>query len=254
MYSNRVIPCLLLHNQRLVKTVGFGNENYIGDPINAVKIFNEKAVDEIIIIDIRKSIEGSKPDFSFLKNLAGQCFMPVAYGGGISSLGQIKKVFEIGMEKVVLNSMAFLNPMGVKKAVHIWGAQSIVGAMDVKRGMFGQYTVYTNCGRHNTRIDPVVYARYLEKIGVGEIFLNNITLDGKMTGYDLKLLKAASSAVTIPVTACGGAGSVEDLAQGIRDGGISAAAAGSLFVYLGNRKSILINYPDRNIIRGIQGE
>lgn len=254
MYYNRIIPCLLLHDRRLVKTVRFKNENYIGDPINAIKIFNEKAADEIIIIDIRKSIRRKAPDFDFLKNLTEQCFMPAAYGGGISSIADIKKVFEIGVEKVVLNSMAYVNPRCVRKAVHIFGAQSVVGAMDVKRGLTGKYTVYTRCGNHNTQINPVVYARYLEKIGVGEIFLNNITLDGSMTGYDLMLLKDVSSAVKIPVTACGGAGSIEDLSRGIRYGGVNAAAAGSMFVYMGSRKSILINYPDRETIRKIQGE
>lgn len=254
MYCNRIIPCLLLHDRKLIKTVRFKKENYIGDPINAIKIFNEKAVDELIIIDIRKSVKGEAPDFGFLKSLADQCFMPVAYGGGLSSIAEIRKVFKIGVEKVVLNSMAYTDPRLVRKAVNIFGAQSIVGAMDVKREVFGKYTVYTRCGKHNTQIDPIVYARYLERIGVGEIFINNITLDGKMTGYDTKLLKAVSSSVRIPVIACGGAGTMEDLLKGIRYGGVNAVAAGSMFVYMGDRKSILINYPDRKAIKKIQGD
>lgn len=251
MYCNRVIPCLLLHEQKLVKTVRFKNENYIGDAMNAVRIFNEKAVDEIIILDIWKSIKRETPDFKYLKKLASQCFMPVAYGGGLSSLKQIKTVFELGMEKVILNSMAYSNPECVRKAVHVFGAQSIVGAMDVKKGLFGKYTVHTWRGRHNTHITPIDYAQYLERIGVGEIFLNNITLDGKMTGYDLKLLREVSSSVKVPVTVCGGAGSIEDLSQGISYGGVNAVAAGSMFVYMGNTKSILINYPDRKVIEKI---
>lgn len=254
MFCNRVIPCLLLHDRKLVKTIGFKKENYIGDPINAVKIFNEKLVDEIVIMDIRKSIEKKAPDFELIKNLAGQCFMPMSYGGGISSFTEIKRIFEIGVEKVIINSMAFTNPRGVRTAVSTFGTQSIVGAMDVKKGWDGKYNVYTRCGRHNTHINPVVYAKYLEQVGVGEIFLNNITLDGKMVGYDLELLQSITSNIVIPVTACGGAGTVEDLAQGIHDGGINAAAAGSMFVYMDRKKSILLHYPDRVEIEKIVGE
>ncbi len=244
MYYNRVIPCLLIDGHKLLKTIKFKKENYIGDPINAVHIFNEKAVDELIVIDYKASYRKHKPDFLYINEIAGQCFMPMAYGGGISTLSDIRKLFEIGIEKVVVNTMAFYNPVKVKKAVYCFGSQSIVGAMDVKKNIFGNYTVRTNRGRHNTNISPVYYAQYLEKIGVGEIFLNNISRDGTMQGYDIKMIKEVTKNVNIHVTVCGSAGKVDDLYKAIHKGRANAVAAGSLFVYYGSRKSILINYPD----------
>ncbi len=251
MYYNRVIPCLLLEHRRLVKTVKFRDANYIGDPINALKIFNEKAVDEVLILDRKASSNKTGPDFHFVQTLAEQCFMPMAYGGGVRDLKDIRRLFETGVEKVSVNTLAFDNPRIVREAVRCFGSQSLIGAMDVKRNLFGQYTVYTKRGRHNTNISPARYARYLEKLGVGEIFLNNISRDGMMCGYDLGLLHDVCPQMKIPVTVCGGAGKLQDFKDAITDGGANAVAAGSLFVYHGSRQSILINYPDSDVIRSI---
>lgn len=252
MYHNRLIPCLLLDNGKLVKTQQFHKPVYIGDPINAVKIFNDKEVDELIFLDINATKTGRQPDFEYLRKIAEQCFMPLCYGGGITSLHDIGRLFRIGFEKVSINSSAFLNIDLMKEAVKIYGSQSIVGAIDVGKNMFGKNVVKIINGTKNTKQSPVEYAKMLEDAGAGEIFLNSITYDGMMQGYDYEMIKEISDVVQIPIIACGGAGSLTDCKKAI-DSGASAAAAGSIFVFWGVNKAVLINYPDHREVEELFG-
>lgn len=248
MLYKRIIPCLLVQNSGLVKTVKFKNANYIGDPINAVKIFNDKEVDELVFLDIESSKKNTPINFNFLKKIAEECFMPLCYGGGIKSIDDIKKLFTIGFEKVSINSNAFYNPSLISEAAKIFGSQSIVVSVDVKKNLWGKYSVYIDGGKTNTKVNPIEYIKKMELLGAGEIFLNYINNDGKMEGYNLELINEVSNNVNIPVIACGGAGEMEDFVQAINNGA-SAVAAGSYFVYYGINKAVLINYPDRDEIK-----
>lgn len=243
MYYNRLIPCLLLSNQGLVKTINFKKPRYIGDPINAVRIFNDKEVDELIFLDIDATRQRRGPNFEYLKKITEQCFMPLCYGGGVTGIGQMKELFKIGFEKVAINHAAYTDTSLLEKAVRIFGGQSIVGSMDVKKSIFKKQTVWVNNGTVNTSIDPVQYAVRLEEAGIGEIFLNSVDKDGTMSGYDYELIEKVSNAVNIPVIACGGAQKAEDCSEAIGRGA-SAAAAGSMFVFWGRNHAVLINYPD----------
>lgn len=241
----RVIPCLLLHDGGLVKTRRFSSPSYVGDPINAVRIFNEKEVDELIFLDISATKEGRTPDFKLTSAIASECFMPFCVGGGIRDLGQIEALLRLGVEKVALNTIAAESPEFVEAAARTFGSQSIVVSIDAKRSMLGSYGVRTCAGTRSVGRHAVEYARRAEEWGAGEIMLTSIDRDGMMKGYDLELIRAVASAVTVPVIACGGAGSVADLAAVVRDAGASAAAAGSLFVYHGKHRAVLINFPAR---------
>lgn len=243
MYHSRLIPCLLLADGKLVKTVQFKKPVYVGDPINAVRIYNDREVDELIFLDIHATHAHRRPDFDYLKKIAEQCFMPLCYGGGISSLDDIGRLFRIGFEKISINAAAADNPELLREAAGIYGSQSIVGAMDVGKNLFGKTVVKTKNGSHSTGYSPAEYAKRLEEAGVGEIFLNSITQDGMMDGYDYDLIKDVSESVQVPVIACGGAGSLQDCRKAV-DSGASAAAAGSIFVFWGVNKAVLINYPD----------
>lgn len=243
MYHNRLIPCLLLDNGKLVKTMQFRKPVYVGDPINAVKIFNDREVDELIFLDIDATRSRRKPDIAYLKKITEQCFMPLCYGGGITSLEDIGALFRIGFEKVSINAAALSHPELIGEAARVYGSQSIVGAMDVGKNLFGKVVVKTENGGHATKYNPKEYAKRLEEAGAGEIFLNSITQDGMMTGYDYELIREVADCVQVPVIACGGAGSLQDCRRAI-DSGASAAAAGSIFVFWGANKAVLINYPD----------
>lgn len=243
MYYNRLIPCLLLDHGRLVKTKQFNNPHYIGDPMNAVKIFNDKEVDELIFLDIRATKENRRPDFAYLQKIAEHCFMPLCYGGGVSYIEDIRNLFKIGFEKVAINTNAFLNENLIKKAVELFGSQSIVGSVDVGKDIFGKKVVKIINGKKNIKRKPLDYVKWLEEAGTGEILLNSITHDGMMKGYDYELIEEISHSVKIPVIACGGAGSLEDCKEAINCGA-SAAAAGSIFVFWGANKAVLINYPE----------
>ncbi len=243
MYHNRLIPCLLLDNGKLVKTVQFKKPVYVGDPINAVKIFNDKEVDELVFLDINATRARKSPDFAYLKKITEQCFMPLCYGGGITSLEDIGMLFRIGFEKVSINAAAVDHPELISEAAKVYGSQSIVGAMDVGKNLFGKAVVKTVNGAHSTKYSPGEYAKRLEEAGAGEIFLNSITQDGMMEGYDRELISEVAGSVRVPVIACGGAGSLQDCKRAI-DSGASAAAAGSIFVFWGVNKAVLINYPD----------
>lgn len=243
MLKTRVIPCLLLRNGGLVKTFQFGKPKYVGDPINAVRIFNEKEVDEIVILDITATPEKKGPNFELIKDLASQAFMPLAYGGGITNIEQIEKLFSIGIEKVVLDTIVSTNPNLIKHAADIAGSSSVVVCMDVKSKLFGKPTVFNHAGKFDTKQDPVQFAKKIQELGAGELIFNSIDRDGMQKGYDLPMIEKISKAIDIPVIALGGAATLEDFRKAV-DHGASAVAAGSMFVFHGKHKAVLITYPE----------
>lgn len=245
MYNRpRIIPCLLLQDQGLVKTTQFANPRYLGDPINAVKIFNGKGVDELCVLDIMATTENRGPDIEFLKDIASEAFMPLSYGGGITSIEQAAKLFYIGYEKIIVNSVFITNPNLITEIAKSAGSQSVVVSIDVKLDLFGKRSCYTKCGKLKVHANPVDLAIKAQEMGAGEILLNSISKDGMMQGYDIKLVKDVASAVSIPVIACGGAKDIHDFKQVIQEGKAHAAAAGSMFVYYGREKAILITAPE----------
>ncbi|MBF0522990.1 MAG: imidazole glycerol phosphate synthase subunit HisF [Candidatus Omnitrophica bacterium] len=244
MLQSRIFPCLLLQGEGLVKTVRFKDPTYIGDPINAVRIFNLKQVDELLFLDITATEEKRPMNIALIKKISEECSMPLTVGGGIKTVEDIRALLNAGVEKVSINTQAVLNPGLITEASQIFGRQAIVVSMDVKKEK-KDYRVYTHGGRKSTSWDPISYAVSMEKAGAGEIFLNSIDCDGTMQGYDLKLIKKVTEAVTIPVIACGGCGKIEDLRSAIVDGGASAATAGSFFVFHGPRRAVLISFPSR---------
>ena len=245
MMLPRLIPTLLLEDQRLVKTVKFKKGSYIGDPINAIKLFNELEVDEIAILDI-KATERKQINFSFLERIASECFVPLAYGGGISCIHEIRKIFAIGFEKVILNTQAYLNPELIAEAVSIFGSQSIVGSLDYRRNFRGSRRITINNGTKIIKIDPVEYALELQKRGCGELLLTSIDHEGSLSGMDFDFIDKVSNKLKIPVIAVGGARSLDDWSNAVKNHNASAVAAGSMFVYHGKTKGILINYPTRH--------
>jgi cyclase len=250
MFRPRVIPCLLLKNKGLVKTVNFENPTYIGDPINAVRIFNDFEADELVFLDIDASREDRCINFEFVKRVGGEAFMPFSVGGGIKNLEQIKNLLKFGADKVIIGENAVKNPNLVKEASETFGSQSIIVCLDVKK-IDGKYSLFIDSGKINTGICPKEFSKKIEKMGCGEIIINSIDLDGIMKGYDLKLIKSISNSLSIPVIALGGAGNEEDLFEGFNIGGASGLAAGSLFVYSGGNKGILINYPDKGDLNSL---
>ena len=244
MLRPRIIPCLLIRNKGLVKTVKFGDFKYVGDPLNAVRIFNEKVVDELMVIDIDATSEGRKPDYAMIRNLAAECRMPLCYGGGVKTAEQIETIVTLGVEKVAVSSVGINNPALVTEAAGKVGSQSIVVVMDVKKKHFGsRYGVFTHNGTQKTSYEPSELATKLEEHGAGEIVVNSIDRDGVMEGYDLELISQVRGATSLPITVLGGAGSLEDITNLIRSYGIIGAAAGSLFVFKGRYRAVLINYP-----------
>jgi cyclase len=242
MLLNRFIPCLLLRNSGLVKTERFGKHIYLGDPINAIKIFNDKNADELIFLDIDASKNKTGPNFNLLKDLSSECFMPFAYGGGVTSLNEIEKLIQIGIEKIVINNGALNNKLLLSEAVKYFGSSTIVGALDVKKNFFGKNKIFNHVTKKTTIDNPLETAiKYVEQ-GVGEIFLNSVDLDGTLSGYDMPLIKEISSKIQVSLIASGGASSKENMLDAIKNGA-SAAAAGALFVFQGPHKAVLINYP-----------
>ncbi|MFN2439281.1 MAG: AglZ/HisF2 family acetamidino modification protein [Chitinophagaceae bacterium] len=238
----RIIPVLLLNKGGLYKTVKFKNAKYVGDPINAVKIFNEKEADELLLLDYKASVENRKPDYAKIKEIAEEAFMPMAYGGGIKNLEDAKKVFDCGFEKIVLNSILFENISLIEKVANIYGSQSVVGCIDVKKNFFGKYHVYSFSGTKNTSREPLKWAKEIESKGVGEIILNSIDNDGTWNGYLFDLIKEVSHKINVPMIACGGAGSEEDFRKAVA-AGASAVAAGSMFVFQKKEMGVLISFP-----------
>jgi cyclase len=244
MLRPRIIPCLLVHDKGLVKTVQFKAPKYVGDPINAVRIFNEKQVDEIMILDIDATSDGREPDYQMIENLAAECRMPLCYGGGVKTVEQAQRIFSLGVEKVAISSEAINNPWLITEIGNRVGSQSIVVVLDIKKGNNGNYEIWTHNGTKNTGKDAVEFSKLVESIGVGEIVINSIDNDGMMKGYDLDLIAQIRSVVHIPLTALGGAGNLEDVGELIKRFGIIGASAGSLFVFKGVFRAVLISYPD----------
>lgn len=257
MLRPRVIPCLLIRDKGLVKTVKFKDPKYVGDPLNAVKIFNEKEVDELMVLDIDATAEGREPDYEMIEKLASECRMPFCYGGGITTAAQASKIISRGVEKVALSAAAVQRPHLVRQIADEIGSQSVVVVLDVKKKLFGsRYEIYLNNGRKNTGLCAVEFAQQLQQLGVGEIVINAIDHDGVMKGYDLAIADKIRAAVTVPLTILGGAGSMDDVAALVRRFGVIGAGAGSLFVFKGTYKAVLINYPalaERDRLLGPQG-
>ena len=249
MLRRRVIPCLLLKGTGLVKTVRFSDPKYVGDPRNAVRIFNEKEVDELIILDIVASREKRPPQYELVEEIVSEAFMPVAYGGGIWELDQASRLVALGIEKIVVNSCGVHRPNMIRELSDFLGGQSVVVSIDVKKRRFGGYEVYSYGGRQSTGLRPAEHARRMVDMGAGEIFLNSIDLDGTGSGFDMNLIQLVVDAVNVPVIACGGAGSIEDLRRAVIEGKASAAAAGSLFVFHGKHRAVLISYPEPDTLR-----
>lgn len=244
MLRTRVIPVLLLMDGGLVKGKEFKKHRYVGDPINAVKIFNEKQVDELIFLDISATNEKRDPDFDLISDIASETFMPFGYGGGIKNISTIERLFSLGVEKVVINTEAFYNPKLITQAASVAGSQSVVVSIDVRKSIFGNYEVYVENGSVRTRLDPVSYAKKMEELGAGEIVLCSIDREGTGKGYDLNLIKQVTDSVNIPVVCLGGAGNINDLARARQSCNVSGLAAGNFFVFHGKHKAVLITYPD----------
>lgn len=243
MLKKRVIPVLLLQNGGLVKGEKFKKHKYVGDPINAVRIFNEKEVDELAFIDISASAKSSEPDYALIEDMASEAFMPIAYGGGIQRVEQVERLFRLGVEKVIINSAFFSNPELIRQSSQIAGAQSIVVAMDVKRALLGRYEVCVHNGAKKTGMNPVDYAVKAQQCGAGEILLTSIDREGVGQGLDLDLVKQVTAAVDVPVIAQGGVGHLEHIRQAVKMSGASAVAAGSFLTFHGKHKAVLLTYP-----------
>jgi imidazole glycerol-phosphate synthase subunit HisF len=239
----RIIACLLVRNKGLVKTVGFSDSKYVGDPINAVKIFNEKGVDELIVLDIDATVRGYEPDYRMIENFAAESRMPLCYGGGVKTAEQAKTIIGLGVEKVAISSAAISDPALIAQVAEAVGNQSVVGVLDVKKQRGGNYEIWTHNGRINTGRLATDVALDLERSGVGELVLNSIDNDGRMKGYDLAMVEQIRDVTTVPLTVLGGAGTLNDIGELIRRFGVIGAAAGSLFVFRGIYRAVLINYP-----------
>lgn len=253
MLQKRAIPCLLLKGRGFVKTVRFRNPVYLGDPINIVRLFNDKEADELIVLDITATLERRPPQYDVIATLTSECFMPLCYGGGVRNIEDMRTLFSLGIEKVAINTMGVEDPELITRAANMFGSQAVVASIDVKRDWLGRRRVHTTSGRKNTGLDPVSLAGEFERRGAGEIILNSVDRDGTMAGYDVDVIRDVAAAVNIPVIACGGAGRTEDLASAVF-AGASAAAAGSLFVYQGPHRAVLINYPSGAELRELFAE
>ncbi len=252
MYNIRLIPVLLSDGpQSLVKTTKFKNPVYLGDPNNAVKIFNEKEVDELIFLDINAAKQGRGPNLDYIRDFAAECFMPVAYGGGITSIEQVKAVLNAGIEKVVLNTAALANMNLVSETADKYGSSATVVGIDVIKDFWGNYKVYRHKDGKKTDFSPVEYAQMAEKAGAGELFLNNVDKDGTMTGLDIKLIKMVADAVSIPLIAGGGAGSLAHIKEAATQTGVRAFGCGAMFVFKGIHRAVLITYPSQEDIKSI---
>lgn len=245
MFRPRIIPVMLLSGKGLVKSTRFKNFNYIGDPINAVKLFNDLKADELVFLDIKATLENRLISLDFVREVGEEANMPFAVGGGIKSLLDIERIIKVGAEKVIINSAAALNPDFIKEASSNFGSSTIAVCIDVKKKLFGGLQTWIKSGTKATALSPFDFAKLMEQNGAGELIVQSIDRDGMMQGYDIELLSKISQSVTIPIVALGGAGQLSDLKTGYKEGLASALAAGSMFVYQGSNKGVLINYPEK---------
>jgi len=251
MLRTRVIPCLLLKDASLVKTKKFKEYNYIGDPVNTVRIFNELEVDELMFLDIFASKENRNINFDILKDIANECFMPLSYGGNIKSLEDAKKVFEIGFEKIVLNSNTFGNLKIIEDIAQYFGTQSIVASIDIKKDIWGKQKIYSHHGLVKQNIDILEWSKKLENAGVGELLVTSIDREGSWNGYDIDLIKQITKSVQVPVIANGGCGTIEHMGKVVKEAAASACAVGSMVVYQKKGMGVLVNFPDRRKLEGV---
>jgi cyclase len=248
MLRTRVIPVLLLRDGALVKTVKFSKPGYIGDPINTVRIFNELEVDELVFLDIEASTQTRKPNLRILREIANECFMPLAYGGGLHDLETAKEIFEIGFEKVVLNAACHTHSKVIEQLAQHYGNQAVVASVDVKKNFWGNYEVFTHSGSKNSKKNPVEWCKQLEAMGAGEILLTSIDREGTWSGFDLEITKQIVQSVNIPVIANGGAGSIDHIVEVVKKANASAVALGSMVVYQKKGMGVLVNFPDKVIL------
>lgn len=251
MLRTRVIPCLLLRNESLVKTVKFGKFGYIGDPLNTCRIFNELEVDELAFLDITASREKRQPNFKILQEITNECFMPLSYGGGIRDLNTAERIFQIGFEKIVVNTASFTDPAIISQLAKAFGSQSVIVALDVKKTFWGEYQVHSLSGTINQKRGPVDWAREMEARGAGEILLTSIDREGTWKGFDLSLVQMVADALSIPVIAHGGCGSVDDIGSVVHKAHASAVALGSMVVYQKQGMGVLVNFPERERLQQI---
>jgi cyclase len=247
MLRPRIIPCLLVKDKGLVKTVNFKAPKYLGDPINAVRIFNEKQVDELTILEIDASVQEREPDYKMIEHWAAECRMPLCYGGGVKTVEQAQRIFGLGVEKIAISSAAIKDPSLITKIAERVGNQSVVVIIDVKKKLFGGYEVYTHNGKNATGLNPFELTKKFESLGAGEIVINSIDQDGVMKGYDMNLAEQTREVTSLPLTISGGAGSLEDIGKLVNKFGIIGASVGSLFVFKGIYKAVLINYPSPEV-------
>ncbi len=245
MLATRIIPCLLYRSGSLVKTVRFKKPEYVGDPVNAIKIYNGKEVDELIFLDITATAENREPDLETLKEVATECFMPLTYGGGISSLGQVREILRVGVEKVSFNSAALNNPQLITETAKAFGTQCVIVSIDVKKDIWGRYEVHGDRATHGTNHNPVDFARKMEGAGAGEILLTAVHREGTWDGFDLELIEKVSESVRIPVIAHGGGGTLGHIKDAVKLGKASAVALGSMVVFQKKGMGVLINFPKR---------
>ena len=251
MLYKRVIPCLMYHRSGLYKSHQFKKLTYIGDPLNAIKIFNDKEVDELMFFDIDSTVNKTEPNFQLIEDIAGECFMPLCYGGGVKSISQMQRIYQSGVEKISISSAAVTDPNLIKEASKIFGSSSIIVTIDVKKNIWGKYKVFTHNGKINTNMSPLEMLKIIEENGAGEIVINNIDKDGTMTGFDEQLLKEIKTNSKIPVIALGGASKIQDIENAFNFSKVDAVACGSLFVFKGSLKGVLINYLSKDDMKKI---
>ena len=251
MLKTRIIPCLQLIGDSLVKTVRFGKYGYIGDPINTVRIFNELEIDELCFLDIRATTEGRSPNLEILQQISNECFMPLSYGGGVKDFATAKRILSIGFEKLVVNTEAYRNPAFITTLSDHFGAQAVIGSIDARKNVWGKYQVFVNDGTEKTGIDPVEWAQKLQSVGAGEILLTSMDKDGTWSGFDVELTRKVSESVSIPVIANGGAGSIQHIGEVVKTGHASAVSLGSMVVYQKKEMGVLVNFPDKHELEKI---
>ena len=251
MLRNRIIPCLLIQEKKLVKTFKFRSPKYVGDYLNAIKIFNEKEVDELIVLDISASKNNEKPNLKLIERFSSECFMPVCYGGGINSFDQAKEIFKLGIEKICIQTSALDDISIIKKISNFFGSQSVVISIDIKKNWLGKYKLYRSQNKKIEKLDWEVFLKNAVESGAGEILINCVDNDGTMEGMNLEIIKAASKLSTVPIISMGGVGNLRDIKNAINSGA-NAVAAGSFFVFQGPHRAVLISYPKDKILQELK--